>query len=112
MNCLLYWKSFYIHSASLQAVPCGIREAIYENANSVQITDTSKVKRQLIYFLIQGRVSKPLEFDVSVIERSLPSLNISTRYLEFIEEQIGEYRVLCLYCGRQTYPTTLAIDPQ
>ena len=45
-----------------------------------------------IYFLLQGRISKPLEFDVSVIERHLSALNISTRYLEFIEEQIGEYR--------------------
>lgn len=86
------YQNDWVEPVLIQINKCGIREAMYEAANSAQMADTSKVKMQLIYFLLQGRISKPLEFDVSVIERHLPALNISTRYLEFIEEQIGEYR--------------------
>ena len=86
------YQNDWVEPVLIQINKCGIHEAMYEAANSAQMADTGKVKMQLIYFLLQGRISKPLEFDVSVIERHLSALNISTRYLEFIEEQIGEYR--------------------
>ncbi len=48
--------------------------------------------QHLLCFLVQGRVSEQLDFDVTEIERNIESLGLSSRGREFVEEQVAEYK--------------------
>lgn len=71
---------------------CGIRETPYAAFKQPQTADKNQMQRQIINFLIQGRIALPLEFDVIMIEKNLSALNLPTRYQEFLEDQIEEYQ--------------------
>jgi hypothetical protein len=70
---------------------CGIEDKQFEGETDIALIDVQMIRRQLIYLLIQGRLSERIDFDINEIERNLESLALSVRNREFIEEQIAEY---------------------
>lgn len=86
------YQNDWVEPVLVKINKCGIRETPYAASNLPQTVDKNQVQRQVINFLIQGRIARPLEFDVMMIEKNLSALNLSTRYQEFLEEQIEEYQ--------------------
>lgn len=56
------------------------------------ITDLNEIRKQLIYLLIQGRISKKLDFDIVAIEKHLKQLKLSSAQQGLIQEFIEDYK--------------------
>lgn len=86
------YQNNWVEPVLVQINACNICEAAYEAAHSVQMIDVGQLKKQVIYFLVQGRVPVPLEFDIDLIEKNLSVLKLSSRHQEFLQEQMEEFR--------------------
>ncbi|MDR1916114.1 MAG: DUF87 domain-containing protein [Synergistaceae bacterium] len=71
---------------------CGVEEKPYVFRQDSVTVGENDIKKELVSFLIQGRLDERLEFDVRRIERSLTRLNITSRNKLIIENLIEEYK--------------------
>lgn len=86
------YQNDWVEPVLVKVSKCEIDAKHYNCVSDLTLIDMKKVWQQLVYFLIQGRIRERLEFDVTEIERSLESLQITSNHRDFIEEQIAEYR--------------------
>ena len=86
------YQNDWIEPVLVQINKCTIQEVPYRSATPLAI-EPDRIRRELVSFLVQGRVPMPLEFDVKTIEKGLSVLNLPLRYQEFVEEQLEEYQV-------------------
>lgn len=87
------YQNDWVEPVLVKINKCGIVEKRFSVENNLVLTDVQKIWQQLVYLLIQGRVREPLEYDIDEIEQNLSALSLSSRYSDFVEEQIAEYRV-------------------
>ena len=86
------YQNDWIEPVLVKVSKCGISETPYGSKEHTAETDTILLRKQALSFLIQGRVSELLDFDISEIERGTDSLGLSSRNREFIDEQIAEFK--------------------
>ena len=94
------YQNDWVEPVLVKVNRCGVDERKY-HCDGYVMADVQILIQQLIYFLVQGRVSEQLDFDVTEIERNLKFLGLSSRGRDFVEEQIAEYRTdgkLELWC--------------
>lgn len=86
------YQNDWVEPVLVQINKCELSETSYcydgENTN----TDISKIKKEIINLLIQGRVIEKLEFSITDIEENLEHIRLSSLNIGFIEEQIEEYK--------------------
>lgn len=87
------YQNDWIEPVLVQVSKCDILEAPFNYNNQEKITDMANLRLQLINFLIQGRVDKQLEYNITEIEHGLKLLGLSIQNVEFLEEQVEEYKV-------------------
>lgn len=85
------YQNDWVEPVLVKVNKCDIEEKPYVKAVNSTMADVSSLKRQLVCFLIQGRVGEALDFNVIDIEQNLDALDCSAREIEFIEEQITEF---------------------
>ena len=86
------YQNDWVEPVLVQIDKCGIEEKTYKCNKVYQIADIDDVRKQLLFFLIQGRLNEKLDFDVTEIERQLDLLNLSATKRAFIKAQIVEYK--------------------
>ena len=86
------YQNDWVEPVLVKVNRCSIDEREY-NCDGCVMADVQMLRQELIFFLLQGRVSERLDFDVTELERNLESLGLSSRGREFVEEQIAEYRI-------------------
>lgn len=86
------YQNDWIEPVLLKVSKCKVSEKSYEYTGLQNIYSLSSVKNQLVNFLIYGRLSAPIPFALQEIEAGLHSLGLSSHNVEFVEEQIAEYR--------------------
>lgn len=86
------YQNDWVEPVLVQVEKCDIEEKRYNYNAHILKSDIGALKTQIFNFLIQGRVNEKLEFDVEKIERNLPLLGLSVSNIEFIEENITEYK--------------------
>jgi len=86
------YQNDWVEPVLVKVSKCGIAEKQFRWTFDNVHKDIHKIRQQLIYLLIQGRMGERLDFDVSEVEQNLEILSLSTRNREFIEEQIAEFK--------------------
>ena len=86
------YQNDWVEPVLVQVNKCDISEKPYDFNLHKNIRNTSECYLQLIYFFIQGRIFKDLEFDINEIEESIDNFKLSEKNIEFVEEMISEYR--------------------
>lgn len=86
------YQNDWVEPVLVQVNKCNIKEEAFASSGTQEIVDPLTLKRELLSFLIQGRVPERLVFDVGKMERSLDMLGLSARNRDFIEVQIDEYK--------------------
>ncbi|MDY4079978.1 MAG: ATP-binding protein, partial [Clostridium sp.] len=86
------YQNDWVEPVLVQVNKCKISEKPYDFNLHKKIRNTSECYLQLIYFFIQGRIFKDLEFDINEIEESIDNFKLSTRNINFVEEMIAEYK--------------------
>ena len=86
------FQNDWVEPVLVKVNKCQIDEKIYLYCENETI-DRELLKRQIISFLIQGRLNERLDFDINKIERNIGSLGLALREKEFIEAQIAEFKV-------------------
>lgn len=86
------YQNDWVEPVLVQIDKCSIEEKLYKCNKVYQIVDIDDVRKQLLFFLIQGRVNEKLDFDVTEIERQLDLLNLSAAKRTFIKAQVAEYK--------------------
>jgi hypothetical protein len=72
---------------------CPLDEKPYEYRYGEEtLREDASLKRDLLYFLIQGRVNERLDFDVERLERGLRRLNLSARNRIIVDDLLAEYK--------------------
>lgn len=85
------YQNDWVEPVLVKVNKCSIAEKQHTGGGHA-ITDIQMLREQLIYFLIQGRISERLDFDLIEIEQNLESLGLSSTNRDFIEEQIEEFK--------------------
>jgi len=85
------YQNDWLEPALVKVSKCPIEEKVYGISALSAFTDVSNIKKQIISFLIKGRVKEQLEFDIDDIKQNIEALNLSTRNREFLDEQIAEF---------------------
>lgn len=85
------YQNDWVEPVLVKVNRCGVGERKYHFDGYV-IPDVQRLRQQLIFFLVQGRVIEQLDFNVTEIERNLKFLGLSSSGREFVEKQIAEYR--------------------
>ena len=86
------YQNDWVEPVLVQVNKCDISESEFDFKEQEKIIDLINIRSQIINLLIQGRVNERLEFDIKEIEGSLDTLGLSSFNIEFIEEQIEEYK--------------------
>ena len=86
------YQNDWVEPVLVKVNKCGIEEKMYVGASNDTISDAKEIMQQIICFLMQGKITEKLDFDVNKIEHNIESLTLSYRYREFIEDQIAEYK--------------------
>ncbi|MDK0816478.1 DUF87 domain-containing protein [Clostridium perfringens] len=86
------YQNDWVEPVLVQVNKCDISESIFDFKEKEKVIDLRNIRSQIINLLIQGRVNERLEFDIKEIEGSLETLGLSSFNIEFIEEQIEEYK--------------------
>ena len=86
------YQNDWIEPVLVKIGKCEIEELTYEFDCNYIKKYAKTIRQQLILFLIQGRVTEKLDFDVDEIERNIHILNLSYNNNEFVSEMIEEYR--------------------
>lgn len=86
------YQNDWVEPILVQINKCDIPEKPYNFEEHNSFIDNTKLKKQLINFMIQGRVNEKLYFDIDEIEKGLEALRLSIRNEKFVEELITEYR--------------------
>lgn len=86
------YQNDWIEPVLVQVNRCDIKESSFNFNPCRKITDSKNVRSQIINLLIQGRVNEKLDFNINEIERNMEILGLSSLNLEFIEEQITEFK--------------------
>ena len=76
----------------VQINKCDISEKVYEFKQQIDLIDNNTYLKQLIYFMIQGRVDKKLFFDINVINLAINKLGLSAKSKNYFENLILEYQ--------------------
>ena len=92
MGVAAVYQNNWIEPVLTKVNKCKIKEHIYEAKKNDNDINYSDIKTQLINFLIQGRVLEKLDFDIAEIEKNIKYLNLSIKNVDFIDEQIHEYK--------------------
>ena len=85
------YQNDWVEPVLVQIDKCNIEEKSYEECTTVNAIQLENVKRQIVNFLLQGRVYEKLDFDVDEIHRSLSDLQLSMRHKDFLQNQIEQY---------------------
>lgn len=86
------YQNDWVEPVLVKVNKCSISEEPYCSAEYTTEIDTTRLRKQLLSFLIQGRVKEQLDFDVNEIERGMDSLGLSSCNREFVDEQIAEFK--------------------
>lgn len=86
------YQNDWVEPVLVQVNKCNIKEEAFYSSGCQDIVEPMALKRELLSFLIQGRVPERLDFDAERLDRNLDLLGLSSRNREFIEEQIAEYK--------------------
>ncbi|MDR0869024.1 MAG: DUF87 domain-containing protein [Planctomycetota bacterium] len=86
------YQNDWVEPVLVQVNKCSVAEKPYVGTIDGAATDAPRIRKQLVFLLIQGRIGERLDFDVNEIERNLDALALSLRNREFVEEQIAEFR--------------------
>ena len=92
MGVAAVYQNNWIEPVLTKVNKCKIKEHIYEAKKNDNDINYSDIKTQLINFLIQGRVLEKLDFEIAEIEKNIKYLNLSIKNIDFIDEQIHEYK--------------------
>lgn len=86
------YQNDWIEPVLVKVNKCNINEMLYDYCDTNKIADPIHLKKQIILFLIQGRVQDDLPFDLDEIQTNIGTLNLTVRNREFLEDQISEFR--------------------
>jgi hypothetical protein len=86
------YQNDWVEPVLVKVNKCNLSEVQYSFDEKADSRNIPKIKAQIIRFLIQGRVSEQLDYNVDEIEANLTFLGLSSSMREFIEETILEYR--------------------
>ena len=86
------YQNDWVEPVLVQVNKCEIDETIYNFSATVSGTEKNNIREQLVNLLIQGRVRENLDYSILDIEKGLGTLTLSTMNIEFVEEQIEEYK--------------------
>ncbi len=86
------YQNDWVEPVLVQVNKCNIVEKMYNYVGQSFRNDFSKIREQLIKFLIQGRVAEKLNFSIDYIENGLDTLGLSSLNYDFVEEQLAEYK--------------------
>lgn len=86
------YQNDWIEPVLVQVSHCQLKETPFNYIPDGSPSDCLSIKQNLVRFLIQGRLDEKLDFSLSIIENGLPKLNLSTSIMDFVEEQIIEYK--------------------
>jgi hypothetical protein len=87
------YQNNWVEPVLVKVGRCGIEEKHFAGAAKDLASESpARLRRQLVNFLIQGRVGEKLDFDANKIEANLGSLNLTSNLLDFAESQLAEYK--------------------
>ena len=86
------YQNDWVEPVLVQIGKCTIEEKNYDFDDNPALLDLCDLRIQLIYFLVQGRVTEKLDFTIDDIERSINLLHLSDLNTEYIKEQIVDYK--------------------
>lgn len=86
------YQNDWIEPVLVKVDKCNIAEKTYCNEKNLEQIDSLDIRNQMISLLMQGRVSKKLNFDIAKIECGIDLLGLSNKNREFVEEQIAEFK--------------------
>ena len=86
------YQNDWIEPVLVHVNKCSLKETHYEFVAEVEHQLETPLKTQIVRMMIQGRLDEKLEFSVEDIEAGLSSLDLSVSNIEFLEEQIAEYK--------------------
>jgi DNA helicase HerA-like ATPase/uncharacterized membrane protein YjfL (UPF0719 family) len=86
------YQNDWVEPVLVKINKCSISEQPYHTEVRIAEADTANLRKQLLLFLIQGRVKERLDFDVNKIERGIDWLGLSSSNREFIEQQFTKFK--------------------
>ena len=86
------YQNNWVEPILVQINKCDISEKVYEFKQQIDLIDNNTYLKQLIYFMIQGRVDKKLFFDINVINLAINKLGLSAKSKNYFENLILEYQ--------------------
>lgn len=86
------YQNDWVEPVLVQINKCDIPEKSYDFKLHKELIDSSFIRNQLVYLVIQGRLDEHLDFNVGNIENGIERLRLSARNEAFVEEMIEEYR--------------------
>lgn len=85
------YQNDWVEPVLVQVNRCEIQEKNYVYEGDEVYTDTTDYRKQVIYFLIQGRLNEKLDFDIPTVEKGFKKLGLSARNEKLIEDLLDEY---------------------
>lgn len=86
------YQNDWIEPVLVKICKCDIKEKYYDYDSGLIEDQVLKIKIQLINFLLQKRVEKPLEYNLDEIEKKLDCIGLSSVNIEYIKELLTEYK--------------------
>ena len=86
------YQNNWVEPILVQINKCDISEKVYEFKQQIDLIDNNTYLKQLIYFMIHGRVDKKLFFDINVINLAINKLGLSAKSKNYFENLILEYQ--------------------
>lgn len=85
------YQNDWIEPILVKVNKCNVTEKKYDILPNYKLGNIKDIRQQLIFFLMQGRVSEHLDFDVNEIEQNLELFSFSSPNRRFVEKQILDY---------------------
>lgn len=86
------YQNNWVEPILVQINKCDISEKMYNFKEQIELIDNNTYFKQLIYFIIQGRVNKKLLFDINEINLAINKLGLSAKNQNYFKNLISEYR--------------------
>lgn len=86
------YQNDWIEPVLVKINKSGLEEKKYEYIPNQRMISKTAIRKELVKFLIQGRVDEKMEFDVDFVENNYLKLGLSNDVNNYIEDQIDDYR--------------------